>query len=59
MGPDQAQIVKRLKPLRGCDAVLNAEVIAIFMVVYLFAIYFSFDCVFQALVVFEYLLMVA
>ena len=36
--PDQAQIVKRLRPLRGCYAMLNAEAIVIFMAVYLFAI---------------------
>ena len=36
--PDQAQIVKRLKLLRGCNAALNEEVIVIFMAVYLFAI---------------------
>ena len=27
--PDQAQIFKRLKPLRGCDAALNEEVIVV------------------------------
>ncbi len=37
VGPDQAQIAKRLKPLRGCNAALNAEVLVIFMAVYLFA----------------------
>ena len=36
--PPQVPIVKRLKPLRGCDAALNAEAIIIFMAVYLFAI---------------------
>ena len=59
MDPDQAQKVKRLKSLRVRYAILNAEVIVIFMAVYLIAISFSFVCVFQALAVFGFLLMVA
>ena len=64
MDPDQAQKVKRLKSLRVRYAmvryaILNAEAILIFVAVYLVAISFSFVCVFQALAVFGFLLMVA